>query len=140
MLLDPAFLADHLFEVLALIATLVIGKLLITCGALLAAGVEHSTATFAAILLAQMGEFSFVLAGVGQSDGIINEDQYGMILAIALGSIVLLPFVLSTGPKLVEISERLPGVASREQILEGPEPSEARLRNAVVISWLWESR
>ncbi len=133
MLLDPGFLADNFVEVLALIVTLVIGKMLITGGALLAASVEHSTATFAAILLAQMGEFSFVLAGVGQSDGIINEDQYGMILAIALGSIVLLPFVLSAGPKLVEISERLPGVASREQILEGPEPTEARVRNAVLI-------
>jgi K+:H+ antiporter len=133
MLLDPAFLLDHVALVLALIATLVIGKLLITGGALLFAKVDHRTATFAAILLAQMGEFSFVLAGVGQHDGVIDEDQYGLILAVALGSIVLLPLMLGAGPRLATVAERLPGVSTREHVLEGPEPAGEAPRDHVVI-------
>lgn len=124
---------DHFHLVLSLIAALVIGKLLNTGGALLAAGVDHRTATFAAILLTQMGEFSFVLAGVGQDDSVIDEDQYGLILAVALGSILLLPFLLRAGPTLVTVAERLPGVATGERLREGPEPSGDVPRHHVVI-------
>jgi monovalent cation:H+ antiporter-2, CPA2 family len=133
MLLDPAFLLDHMTLVLALIVTLVIGKFLITGGALLVAKIDHRTATFSANLLAQMGEFSFVLAGVGQDDGIIDEDQYGLILAVALGSIALLPLVLGAGPRLATVAERLPGVSTREQVLEGPEATGDTPRDHVVI-------
>ena len=37
--------------------------------------------------MAQIGEFSFVLAGVGLSETVIDRDQYGLILAVALVSI-----------------------------------------------------
>ncbi len=136
MLLDPAFLRDHAVEVLGLIAALVVGKLLITGGALLIAGVDHRTATYAAILLAQMGEFSFVLAGVGRAEGVIDGDRYGLILATALGSILLLPLLLGAAPVLVALAARLPGVADREHLLEGPEPAgEAPRRHVVLLGY-----
>lgn len=119
MLLDPRFVLDHWAMLLAAIAALVIGKTLITGGAFLAAGVDHRTTTLAAVLLAQMGEFSFVLAGVGLADGLIDREQFGTILAIALGSILALPAVLAVSPRLVAISERLPGVASQERMQAG---------------------
>ena len=136
MLLDPGFLLDHALLVVGLTAALVVGKLLITGGALLVAGADHRTATLAAILLAQMGEFSFVLAGVGRGDGVIDDDQYGLILATALGSILLLPLLLSVSPMLVAVTERIPGVATREHLLEGPEPtSEAPRRHVVLLGY-----
>jgi CPA2 family monovalent cation:H+ antiporter-2 len=133
MLLDPNFLVDQFTLVLGFTAALVIGKLLITGGALLAARVDHRTTTIAALLMAQMGEFSFVLAGVGRDEGIINDDQYGLVLATSLGSILIVPFLLAAGPWLVEISEHLPGVATQEQLLEGPEPPEEAPRGHIVL-------
>src|SRR5680860_23430 len=65
MLLEPGFVLENAWLVLGLLATLVIGKLLITGGALLATGANYRTSTYSAALLAQMGEFSFVLASVG---------------------------------------------------------------------------
>jgi CPA2 family monovalent cation:H+ antiporter-2 len=135
MLLDPVFLLSHLGLVIGLVAALVVGKLLIVGGALLAAGVDHRTATLAASLMAQMGEFSFVLAGVGLAEGIINGDQYGVILAVALGSILLAPLVLTTVPSLAVVAERLPGVAAQERAQAGAEPpaGERPLAGHVVI-------
>ena len=134
MLLEPRFLVDHIAIVLGFVAVLVIGKLLITGGALLAARVDHRTATITALLMAQMGEFSFVLAGLGRSDEIISDEQYGLILATSLGSILLVPPLLSAGPRFVEVAEYLPGVATQEHLLEGPEPiGRAREPNIVLV-------
>ncbi len=114
MLLEPRFIAEHAMMVLGVVVALVTGKLIITGAALLTAGVDHRTATLAALLMAQMGEFSFVLASVGMTSAIINRDQYGLILAGALGSILAAPVLLRAGPTLVDIAEHLPGVATQE--------------------------
>jgi CPA2 family monovalent cation:H+ antiporter-2 len=114
MLLEPSVIADDLGTALLLIATLVFGKMLITGGALLASGVDHWTATRAAIVLAQMGEFSFVLAGVGFAEEIIGDDQYGLILTAAIGSIFLMPILLAGAPTMTSIALRMPFVEFRE--------------------------
>lgn len=114
MLIEPDVVVDQFGTVLLLVASLVIGKLLVMGGALLASGIDHWTATRTAIVLAQMGEFSFVLAGVGLADGIIGDGQYGLILTAALGSIVLMPVLLAAAPVLTRVALRLPFVAFRE--------------------------
>ena len=133
MLLDPAFIARNALLLAGLLAALVLGKLLITGGALLAAGVDHRTATLAALLLAQMGEFSFVLAGVGLADGIITGDQYGLFLAVALGSILVAPALLRLAPALVAVAERLPRVSAQEAAQAGPEPADDHRSRHVVL-------
>ena len=133
MLVDPSFLLAHLGLVLGLIAVLVVGKLLITGGALLAARVDHRTATLSAAVLAQMGEFSFVLAGVGLAAGIVDDDQYGLILAVALGSILVVPLLLAAAPLLTATAEHLPGVARQERAQAGEAPESEPLSRHVVV-------
>jgi CPA2 family monovalent cation:H+ antiporter-2 len=133
MLLDPDFVLDHAGTVVLLVAVLVVGKLIITGGAYLAAGVDHRTATLAAILLAQMGEFSFVLAGVGLEDHIIDEDQYGLILATALGSILVVPALLAGSPTMIALAGFLPGVSAQERSQAGPVPATTEQARHVVI-------
>jgi CPA2 family monovalent cation:H+ antiporter-2 len=133
MLVDPGFLIANVGLVVGLIAALVLGKLLIIGGALLAAGVDHRTATLVATLMAQMGEFSFVLSGVGLTAGLIDLDQYGLILAVALGSILLVPLGLAAAPMLVTAAEYLPGVEAQERHQAGPEPEEPPLSGHVVV-------
>ena len=114
MLLEPRLFTDQPVVVIFVIISLVIGKLLIAGGAFLAAGVDHRTATYAALIVAQIGEFSFVLAGAGLEGGIIDGDQYGLILAAALGSILLAPLLLRLAPVLVPVAAQLPHVAVQE--------------------------
>ncbi len=138
MLLEPQFVLDNAPVVLGVVAALVLGKLLITGGAYLAAGVDHRTATLAAALMAQMGEFSFVLAGVGLAEGAIDAEQYGLVLAAALGSILVLPGLLAAAPTLVAVAEHLPGVATRERVQAGPEPPvgvESPARHVVLCGY-----
>ncbi|MGH2532019.1 MAG: cation:proton antiporter [Thermomicrobiales bacterium] len=133
MLIDIGFVFRHLPLVAALTATLVGGKLLIAGGAYLAAGVAHRSATLASIVMAQIGEFSFVLAGVGLAQGIIAPQDHALMLAVALGSILAVAMLLRAAPLLVATAERLPGVASQEAEQAGPEPESEPLNRHVVI-------
>jgi CPA2 family monovalent cation:H+ antiporter-2 len=133
MLIDPLTLIAQWPLVLAFAVLLVVGKLLITGGALLAAGVDHRTSTLAAVFMAQMGEFSFVLASAGLEHGLVDIEQYGTILSIALCSILALPVLVGISPRLVRIAEHLPGVAQRERLAAGPPPPVAPAGGHVVI-------
>jgi CPA2 family monovalent cation:H+ antiporter-2 len=133
MLIDPYLLIAQWQMVLGLAAVLVVGKMLIIGGSLLAAGVDHRTSTLAAVFMAQIGEFSFVLAGSGFEEGLIDLSQYGTILAVALCSILVMPGSVAISPRLVRIAERLPGVARQERLAAGPPPAVAPAGDHVVI-------
>ncbi|HYJ12001.1 MAG TPA: NAD-binding protein, partial [Thermomicrobiales bacterium] len=131
---DPEFVVDNAWLLFALVTILVLTKALVMGGALLAAGANYRIATRASTLLSQMGEFSFVLAGVAMADAIIDDDQYSLILTMAIASIVITPFFTRLDPALLQIGGRLPGVKRREESLVGHEPSgEHSLGNEVVL-------
>lgn len=101
MMVDPPFLLAHLGIVLGLVAALVVGKLLLTTLAMMLVGVEARTAALVGAVLAQMGEFSFVLAGLGVGWGIVTSDQYGLMLSVALASILISSPLVSAAPGLL---------------------------------------
>jgi CPA2 family monovalent cation:H+ antiporter-2 len=133
MLIDPFVLLAQLPEVLAFSAVLATGKLLIIGGALLAAGVDHRTSTLAAVFMAQIGEFSFILAGSGLERDLIDTGEYGTILSVALCSILAMPLLVAISPRLVRLAEHLPGVKSQERLAAGPPPPVAPAGDHVVI-------
>lgn len=133
MLVDPDYIVHHLPQVVLFTTALVVGKIVIIGGALLTAGVNHLTATLVAIFMAQMGEFSFVLAGAGNNDGIIDDNQFGVILAVAVASILVTPFVVRLAPALGELSARLPGVRAQEPAIVSGEAANPELRRHTVI-------
>jgi CPA2 family monovalent cation:H+ antiporter-2 len=133
MLIDPFALIAQWQLVLGFALVLVAGKLLIIGGALLAAGVDHRTSTLAAVFMAQMGEFSFVLASSGFEHGLIDIDKYGTILSVALLSILAMPVLVAISPHLVRIAGHLPGVERQERLAAGPPPPVAPAGEHVVI-------
>jgi CPA2 family monovalent cation:H+ antiporter-2 len=133
MLIDPYLLIAQWQLVLGLAVVLVVGKMLIIGGSLLAAGINHRTSTLAAVFMAQIGEFSFVLAGSGFEHDVIDLSQYGTILAVALCSILAMPVSVALSPWLVRIAEHLPGVERQERLAAGPPPAVAPAGDHVVI-------
>lgn len=133
MLFDPALLIHQPGPLAVALIALVAGKTLITGAAFLVARVDPHTATLAALLLAQIGEFSFVLINVGLDGGVIGRDQYGLVVAVALGSILLSPLMVRLGPALVPLAERLPGIERREARQTLAIIDEPRIRRHVVV-------
>jgi CPA2 family monovalent cation:H+ antiporter-2 len=111
MMIDPTALSEHWRAVLALTLAVIIGKVLaVTIGAFLA-GHGRRTAMKAGMSLAQIGEFSFIIASVGVAAGVIRSWLYPV--AIAVSAITTL-----TTPLLIKLSNR--AAASIDRWLPGP--------------------
>jgi CPA2 family monovalent cation:H+ antiporter-2 len=95
MLFDPAVLVEQPLEVLAVVAIIVVGKSLAAAGLVLAFRYPLNTALTVAASLGQIGEFSFILAGLGLSLGLLPQSGMSLVLAGALISIALNPFVFA---------------------------------------------
>ena len=93
MLFDPAILLRQPLQVLAVLAIIMIGKSLAAFGIVLALGHPVATALTVSAALAQIGEFSFILAALGLSLGLLPTEGQNLILAGALLSISLNPLV-----------------------------------------------
>jgi CPA2 family monovalent cation:H+ antiporter-2 len=95
MLFEPAILIEQPFSVLAVVAIIVLGKSIAAMMITLALRYPLNTALTVAASLAQIGEFSFILAGLGVSLGILPTQGMSLILAGALISIAINPLVFS---------------------------------------------
>lgn len=93
MLVNLRYLAVNIGAVLALSALVVIGKYLITV--LLGFFIRRPAHTFLVVAagLSQIGEFSFILGQAGLSMGLLNQEQYSLILAGSLLSITVNPIM-----------------------------------------------
>jgi CPA2 family monovalent cation:H+ antiporter-2 len=95
MLFDPAVLVREPWMVAAVLLLILVGKSLVALGIVLLMGYPLSTAVFASASLAQIGEFSFILGGLGVTYGLLQQEGLSLILAGALLSITLNPLVFS---------------------------------------------
>jgi len=93
MLFDPRVLLEQPLQVLAVVAIIVLGKSLAAFLLVLAFRYPLNTALTVSASLAQIGEFSFILAGLGVTLGVLPVAAQSLILAGALISIALNPLV-----------------------------------------------
>lgn len=95
MLFDPWVLVDQPGPVIATVAIIVVGKSLAAYWIVRAFGHEKRTATTVSVSLAQIGEFSFILAGLGVGLQVLPETGRDLILAGSLLSILLNPILFT---------------------------------------------
>jgi monovalent cation:H+ antiporter-2, CPA2 family len=102
MLFDPAILVEEPVSVLATLAIITVGKSIAAYAVLRLYRRPHGTALMLSASLAQIGEFSFILAGLAAALGLLPPEGRDLILAGALLSIVLNPILVA----LAETGER----------------------------------
>ncbi len=91
MLFDPAILWQKPLLVATVVLLILVGKSIAAFGIVMALGYPLSTALTVSAALAQIGEFSFILASLGITHGIFTQEGMNLVLAGALISITLNP-------------------------------------------------
>jgi monovalent cation:H+ antiporter-2, CPA2 family len=100
MLFDPSILVRQPLQVLVVLAIVILGKSLAAFAIVRILRFSSSTALVVSGALAQIGEFSFILAGLGVHLGLLSAEGQSLILAGALLSITLNPMVFCLVSKL----------------------------------------
>jgi CPA2 family monovalent cation:H+ antiporter-2 len=95
MLFDPRILVEQPLAVLATVAVILVGKTLAAGALVLLLRYPLSTALTVAVSLAQIGEFSFILLGLGQSLNLVPPEATSLVVAGAIVSIALNPLLFS---------------------------------------------
>jgi CPA2 family monovalent cation:H+ antiporter-2 len=91
MLFEPAFLLREPLLVLATLLIVLVGKPLAALAVVAALGYSSRTALTVALGLAQIGEFSFILAELGREHGLLPPEGLSLVVACAIVSITLNP-------------------------------------------------
>lgn len=108
MLLDLDILNEHLLLILTATLTVLLLKVLTNSLSTFLIGFPLHTMILVGFSLSQVGEFSFILAKVGFTSGLISSLMYQEFLDVAVLSMVLTPFFMSIGYRTTTFAELLP--------------------------------
>ena len=120
MLIDLPAIRDHAGEVVALAAVVITGKVLgVTLGAF-AAGNGVRLSLQAGMSLAQIGELSFVIAGLGAASGVVGSHLFPVAIAVSALTTLLTPFLIRWSAGVAAyVDRRLPHAAQTFAALYG---------------------
>ncbi|MBL4647345.1 MAG: cation:proton antiporter, partial [Gammaproteobacteria bacterium] len=100
LLMDLGFIWDNIAQVIVLLIVITVGKSLLNVGVLHALGLPWQHAFLSGLLLAQMGEFSFLLTTVGLESNLIDQDGSKLIISLAALSLTFSPLWLTGARRL----------------------------------------
>jgi monovalent cation:H+ antiporter-2, CPA2 family len=108
MLINPTFLLQNVGILGGLVVLVMVGKAMIITPIVTLFGYPLNTALTVGLGINQIGEFSFVLAGVAKKLDLFSEQLYGLTVGTTAITLLLTPFVLKGSPFLFRTLESLP--------------------------------
>jgi len=103
MLSNPAWVAEHWVLLAAVVAAIVIGKAVVTTGVVRLFGRPIGPSLATGIVLAQVGEFSLVIAVLARQGGLIGLREFDLIVAAMITTLFLTPFLMGLGPQMARV-------------------------------------
>jgi monovalent cation:H+ antiporter-2, CPA2 family len=134
MLLDPSAVLRHPVAVLLIVLAILLIKWGLATGTALALGFPPKPSFMSGLMLAQVGEFAFVLSHVGQKYGLLNSEQYQIFLAASVATMALTPFSMHLAePLATRISSILPAMLKRGTRVTGVSHDRFPMDDHVII-------
>ena len=134
MLLSVGALTSNILVVMLLVSGLILIKALIALALVRLLGYSVRVAAMTAIGLAQIGEFSFILAKTGVPEGLLSELDYQRFLAASILSMIAAPFLIKAAPRIGYAIQSLFGASSAlEPNVASYQPEDHELNGHVII-------
>lgn len=140
MLLDVRILADYPLLIAGVAAGVVLLKTLITTGSLMALGYPARIGLASAVILAQIGEFSFVLERAGRSVGLhpagMGMEGSQVFIAVSVLLMILTPFMIQGSAGTADLlSELTPMGKSKEAVPEGKAARQEPEDHVIIVGY-----
>ncbi len=109
MMVNPHVIAEHWGTILVLTITVMAGILFFSTSGAILAGQGLDNAVHAGFSLAQLGEFSFIIAGLGVSLGVMRDFIYPVIITVSVITTFTTPYMIKAGtPAYQYLIRKLP--------------------------------
>ena len=132
MLLNTAAVWRSKLTVLGLVVSILVLKAVIVILTTRILGYSSRIAFVTGLALAQIGEFSFVLAGVGRTHGLLPEVIFQEFLASSILTIIATPFLIQVSPALASKTER--ALRWMGRVVEAPGKAGLKLQDQVIVA------
>jgi len=106
MMTNTAWALEHWPQVTGLVAVIIIGKMILITGVVRLFRFPLGQAMATGICLAQVGEFSFVLAGQSRQQGLISAGLFELIIAATVVSLFATPYLVALAPRVSRLLDR----------------------------------
>ncbi len=106
-LADPAWVADHAVLLAVVVGAIVVGKTAVTSGVVRLFRCPPGPAVATGTVLAQLGEFSLVLAVLARDGGVVGSDLFDLTVASLIVTLFLTPYLAALAPRLATAVGRL---------------------------------
>lgn len=103
MMIDPAVILEHWGVILVLTITVIVSHIVFTATGIILTGKGMDDAVHAGFSLAQLGEFGFIIAGVGCSLGVMRNFIYPVIIAVSVITTFTTPYMIKAGTPCLEL-------------------------------------
>jgi len=106
MLVDPNILVEYALPILALVLTILLGQSIFGSFSFLISGQSLKSAMRCGFSMAQIGEFSFIIASLGLSLGVIGDFLYPVVVAVSVITTFLTPYMMRAAVPCYNVLER----------------------------------
>lgn len=108
MMLDMNFVMDNMLLIIGTVLLVILIKSFVAGGTAFILGHTFRGTVVVGLALAQIGEFSFILAKIGQNYSILNDFYYQLFLAVTITSMMASPFLIMISKPLANLMLKLP--------------------------------
>ncbi len=106
MLVDPKILAEYALPILALVGTILVGQAVLGTFGFMLGGESLKSAMRCGFSMAQIGEFSFIIASLGLSLGVISDFLYPVVVAVSVITTFLTPYMIRLATPTYQAMEK----------------------------------
>ncbi len=106
MLVDPKILVEYAVPILALVGTILVGQAIFGTFGFMLGGESLKSAMRCGFSIAQIGEFSFIIASLGLSLGVISNFLYPVVVAVSVITTFLTPYMIRLALPSYQIMEK----------------------------------
>lgn len=106
MLVDPKILVEYAVPILALVATILVGQAIFGTFGFMLGGESLKSAMRCGFSMAQIGEFSFIIASLGLSLGVISNFLYPVVVAVSVITTFLTPYMIRLATPSYQVMEK----------------------------------
>ena len=106
MLVDPKILVEYAMPILALVGTILVGQAVLGTFGFMLGGESLKSAMRCGFSMAQIGEFSFIIASLGLSLGVISNFLYPVVVAVSVITTFLTPYMIRLAQPTYQVLEK----------------------------------
>lgn len=106
MLVDPKILIEYAIPILALVGSILIGQAIFGTFGFMLGGESLKSAMRCGFSMAQIGEFSFIIASLGLSLGVISNYLYPVVVAVSVITTFLTPYMIRLATPTYQVMEK----------------------------------